>query len=176
MSAFNTYMQRTSNKKQKRIIDMNKKDNERHIYSVELTKRQVEILSQACDRMARLIEGQDFIYQDLMEEAWEKRCKEATGEMMNKEFEGGWRDMRADAEEICKQIKRRFWGLDGNTLNGVNYDDTADILFDIHQVLRHQLWLDRPEDKKSPITVDASEAMRFGSSVLAKINRINNNK
>jgi hypothetical protein len=39
-----------------------------------------------------------------------------------------------------------------------------------------QLWLDRPEDKKSPITVDASEAMRFGSSVLAKINRINNNK
>ena len=56
-------------------------------------------------------------------------------------------------------------------MNGVGYDDTADILFDLHQVLRHQLWLDRPEDKKSHITVDADEAMRFGSEPLAIIER-----
>ena len=52
---------------------------------------------------------------------------------------------------------------------GVGYDEDADVLYDLHQVIRHQLWLDRPDDKKSIATVDASEAMRFGSEPLATI-------
>jgi hypothetical protein len=77
--------------------------------------------------------------------------------------------MRHDAERLCKEIKQRFWGLESNAMYGVHYDDTADVLFDLHQVLRHQLWLDRPETEKSHITVDADEAMRFGSEPLAII-------
>jgi len=34
------------------------------------------------------------------------------------------------------------------------------------------LWLDRPEDKKSPYTVDASEAMPFAQEPLASIEKI----
>lgn len=34
------------------------------------------------------------------------------------------------------------------------------------------LWLDRPEDQKSHITVDAYEAMQYGSEPLAKIKKI----
>lgn len=48
-------------------------------YTIQLTERQVKLLSYTCDRMARLIQGQDWTYQELMEEAWEKRCKEAVG-------------------------------------------------------------------------------------------------
>lgn len=92
--------------------------------------------------------------------------------MMDKEFDGGWYEMRADAEAICNQIKKRFWGCEANAMYGVNYDDTADILFDMHQVLRHQLWLDSPEDQKSHITVDAYEAMQYGSEPLAIIKKI----
>lgn len=33
-------------------------------------------------------------------------------------------------------------------------------------------WLDRPDDEKSNITVDASEAMQFGNEPLAKIEKI----
>jgi hypothetical protein len=62
--------------------------------------------------------------------------------------------------------------LDYCSLYGIRYDDTADILFDIHQCIRHQLWLDRPADKKSNITVDADEAMQVGSEPLAVIKRI----
>ena len=49
---------------------------------------------------------------------------------------------------------------------------TSDVLFDLHQVIRHQLWLNRPEDKKSNYTVDASEAMQFAQEPLATIERI----
>lgn len=147
---------------------MSKKE---HTYTLHLTKRQVEILSYACDRFSRLICGQDWTFQDLFEAAWEKRCKEATGKSMDNEWEGGWQNMRDDAEVMSWEIKRRYWGLERNAMHGVHYDDTADILYDLHQVLRHQLWLDRPEDKKSHITVDASEAMQFGTEPLAKIEK-----
>jgi hypothetical protein len=142
-----------------------------HIYSLELTKRQAELLSYACDQFSRLIEGQDWTYAELFEEAWERRCKEATGKPMDDEFDGGWHIAREDAEMFAKQIKRRFWGLEPCAMFGIHYDDTSDILFDIHQSIRHQLWLDKPEDKKSHITVDADEPMRFGSEPLAKIKR-----
>lgn len=149
----------------------NQKESE-HVYQLEITERQARILSYACDQFSRLICGQDWSYQELFEAAWEKRCKEATGNFMDKEFEGGWYEMRADAEAICKQAKKRFWGCASNAMYGVNYDDTADILFDMNQVLRHQLWLDRPEDQKSHITVDSDEAMQYGSEPLAKIKKI----
>lgn len=142
-----------------------------HIYTLHLTKRQVELLSYACDRFSRLICGQDWTYQELFEQAWEKRCKEATGNMMDKEWQGGWLNMRDDAKVMSEEIKRRYWGLQPNTMYGIHYDDTADILFSLHQVLRHQLWLDRPDDKKSPITVDAEPAMRWGSEPLAIIKK-----
>lgn len=148
----------------------------KHIYKLELTEQQAKVLSYACDQFSRLICGQDWSYQELMEAAWEKRSKEATGEMMPKEFEGGWNKMRQTAETLCKEIKRVFWGLPANTMNGIHYDDTADILFDIHQVIRHQLWLDRPDDKKSRFTVDSDPAMQHGTEPLAKINRIDNKK
>lgn len=145
-------------------------------YTLELTKKQAQLLSYACDQFSRLICGQDWEFQQLMEMAWEKRCKEATGHFMDKYWDGGWDKMRHEAEEICKQIKKRFWGLDYNALYGVHYDDTADILFDIHCVIRHQLWLDRPEDERSAATVDAYKPMAFGNEPLATIKKKNENE
>lgn len=139
------------------------------IYNLQLTEKQARILSYACDRLSRIICGQDRTYQEFMEEAWEKRCKEATGEMMHKEWDGGWHAMRHEAEFLCKQIKKRFWGLESNAMYGVNYDDTSDILFDLHQVIRKQLWLDG--DRKFH-GVDSDTPMRFGSEPLAVIERI----
>lgn len=140
-------------------------------YQITLTKRQVQLLSYVCDQFSRLICGQDWSFQELMEAAWDKRCKEATGKMMDKEWDGGWSDMRSEAKDLCKYIKKRFWGLESNALHGINYDSTSDILWDIHQVLRHQLWLDKPDENKSTITVDASEAMQISDEPLIKIKK-----
>lgn len=142
-------------------------------YNIRVSKRQLELLSYACGQFSRLICGQDWAFQELMEEAWEKRCKEAVGgHGMDKEWDGGWYAMRHDAEAICKQIKKRFWGMEWNAMYGVGYDDTVDILFDLHQVIRKRLWYDRPEHEKSYITVDSDTPMQFGSEPLAKIEKI----
>lgn len=142
----------------------------KHIYQLELTERQARLLSWACDTIARIIEGQDRTYQDMLEAAWEKRCKEATGKMMDDEWDGGWSQMREDAERMCREMKKRFWGLEPNALYGVHYDNNGDTLWDIHQVIRHQLWKDNPN--RQQFTVDASEAHQFGDEPLAYIKRI----
>lgn len=141
-------------------------------YTLHLTKIQAMLLSWACDRIARIIEGQDWTYQEFFEQAWEKRCKEATGNFMDKEWDGGWDNMRHEAEEISKAVKKRFWGCEANTMYGIYYDPSADVLWDVHQVIRHQLWLDRPEEGKSHITVDSDEAMQFGNEPLCKIEKV----
>lgn len=137
-------------------------------YIIEMNERQARLLSWVCDTFPRLIEGQNRAYQDLFESAWEKRCKKATGKMMDEEFEGGWQKMREDAETFCKEIKKRFWDLAPNADYGIHYDDTADILWDMYQCLRFELWKNQPEPK-SHITVDAFPASQFGSEPLIKV-------
>lgn len=137
-------------------------------YIIELNEKQARLLSWALDTFPRLIEGQNRAYQDLFESAWEKRCKKATGKMMDDEFEGGWYEMREDAETFCKKIKKRFWDLAPNADYGIHYDDSADILWDIYQCVRYELWKNRPEPK-SHITVDAFPATQFGKESLCKV-------
>ena len=146
------------------------KNNAEKKYTLEITERQARILSYACDRFSRLIEGQDSSYQELLEEAWERRCKEATGKSMSEDFEGGWYNMRAETEELCRKIKKTYWGLDFNAMYGIHYDDTSDILFDMHQVIRHQLWLDNPN--RQSFTVDGDTPRQYGSEPLATIKNI----
>ena len=137
-------------------------------YIIELTEKQARLLSWALDTLPRLIEGQCFTLQELMESAWAKRCKEATGKMMDEEFEGGWHKMREDAETFCKEIRRRFWDLSPIVNYSVHYDDTADILWDIYQCLRFELWKNQPEPK-SHFAVDALPAHKFGTEPLCKV-------
>ena len=141
-------------------------------YTIELTEKQARLLSWACDTLPRLMQGQSGTLQELFESAWEKRCKNATGHMMDDTWSGGWQAMRDDAEEVVKQVKERFWDRSWNEENGIYYDETADILWDIYQVIRHQLWKDNPDPNKSKWTVDASSAMKYGSEPLAVIKRV----
>lgn len=142
-----------------------------HIYNLQLTERQAKLLSYACNNLSRIIEGQDWTYQEFMEAAWEKRCKEATGKSMDEAWDGGWSEMRAEAEEISKRIKKRFWGCEANAMHGIGYDDTADILFDIHRIIRHQLYIDRGDT--SLATVDSeTPASSIGTEPLAIISKI----
>lgn len=91
---------------------------------------------------------------------------------MDKEWDGGWYDMRADAEAFVCNIKKRFWGLDRFTENGIHYSKTSDIFWQMHEVLRHQLWLDLPEDKKSPMTVDSSPAFQLCDEPLVEVKKL----
>lgn len=145
-------------------------EQDKHLYTLHLTKRQVQLLSRMCDSAARIIMGQDSTYQEFLEMAWEKRCKKATGHSMDGKWDGGWQNMRSEAESVCLYLKKRFWGLESNALNGIHYDDNADIFFDLHRVLRHQLWKENPN--KDRWTVDAEDpTSSIGSEPLARIER-----
>lgn len=48
-------------------------------YTIELTEKQARLLSSAMNSFSRLIVGQDWEYQQLMEAAWCKRCKKERG-------------------------------------------------------------------------------------------------
>lgn len=146
----------------------------KYIYHLELTENQARLLSYACDRFSRLIQGQDGAYQELFEMAWGKRCKEAVGgHGMDKQWDGGWYTMREHAERLCRIIKKRFWGLGSRSLFGIHYDNDADILWDIHRVMRHQFYLDRGDTSIS--TVDSENpTSSIGSEPLAIIRRIDN--
>ena len=76
--------------------------------------------------------------------------------------------MREDAENTCKEIKRRFWNQPFNADYGIHYDDDADIVWDLYQAVRYELWKNRPEPK-SHYTVDAFPATQFGKEPLAKV-------
>jgi len=139
-------------------------------YILHLTRMQVIVLSYACERFARLICGQDWVLRELMESAWEKRSKEATGNPTSLVYDCGWREMRRETDDLCKRIKKRFWGLSDDEYKDIHYDQYADILFDIHQVLKHRIWTEIPEDERW--TCDGNAPMRFGKEPLAKIERV----
>lgn len=145
------------------------KEEKKHIYRLELTERQAKLLSYACDQFMRCIQGQPEAFQQLMEEAWEKRCKEAVGGTgMDKEWNGGWWNMRHQAERLSRLATRWFWGCRQGY--GIYYDDAADIFFDIHRVLRHQFYKDRGDTSKAFVDSE-NPTSSVGSEPLAVIRR-----
>lgn len=137
-------------------------------YIIEMNEHQARMLSWALDTFPRIIQGQDQALQDILESAWEKRCKDATGKMMDDEWDGGWYKMREDAETAVREIRKRFWGQTGGTYNGIHYDEAADLLWSMHTVLRHELWKNRPEPK-SDWTVDAFPGTQYTDDPLIKV-------
>lgn len=145
------------------------KEVKKHIYRLELTERQAKLLSYACDQFMRCIQGQPEAFQQLMEDAWEKRCKEAVGGTgMDKEWNGGWWNMRHQAERLSRLATKWFWGCRQGY--GIHYDDAADIFFDIHRVLRYQFYKDRGDTSKAFVDSE-NPASPIGGEPLAVIRR-----
>lgn len=133
-------------------------------YRMELNKRQLSFISFASDAVSRLICGQ---------------LKAVLPSIFLKAYKHNHPDSTIDEElniidrfkDLCDELKRDFWNKKASENNGIKYDNVADVLYDIHQVARHQLWEDMPEPKFS-YTNDAFEARRTGSEPLIKIDKI----
>lgn len=147
------------------------KQQEQKKYLIEVTENQLRVLSNTCNSYMRLICGQSMDLVALMENAWEKRCKRATGNAMDENWEGGWSNAREEAEAYAQNIRSRFWDCAPTTQNGLRYDDTADILYDLHQVFRNRLYKDMPKEEREQAkwTVMADPPMQFGSEPLAEV-------
>lgn len=130
-------------------------------FTITLNERQLRLLAYACRVTDRLIIGQlDFSLQECCEAAFEKLHKdEEAGEKRE-----GWYAMRFEVEVVMHELRKLCWGLEDGEDNGIGYDDTADVLFDMQRVMQHALWLEKDPKKRSNITTDAFEhTIPFGS-------------
>lgn len=143
-------------------------DADERLFTLTLNKRQLELLSKASDCHSRNICGQlDVGLEEVIENAIARTYDTA-------DF-----DTRHGISEKVKmllcEVKSLVWDLGPGTNKGVKYDDGADILFDIHQVIRHHLWKIKPEPKYH-YTNDAADATIFGSQPAITIKTLSRNE
>lgn len=140
-------------------------------FTITLNERQLRLLAYACRVTDRLIIGQlDFSLQECCEAAFEKLYK---GKEAGKVGSNEWHAMRFEVEEAIRRLRKLCWGVEPNWNNGIGYDNTADILFDMQKVMEYALWLEKDPEKRLNITRDAFEHTRpIGSEKNIKVNKI----
>lgn len=135
-------------------------------YKLILNERQLIAISSACEIVCRLKSGQ-----------WSMAVESCEDERGNHLFD--W-DLVKQIEDI---IKPRM-GLEYNQSWGIGKNESADILWDIHQVLRHQISWDRAREQghvsqegnarnwSKMWGVSYDEPMQFSKEPLLKIEKI----
>lgn len=146
-------------------------------YQIEVTERQLQLLSYACEKADRQIIGQlGLSLEDDCLDAWEREYKKENNiKGALRTFPEEWYDVRAKVEKHIDELRQLCWKCDKFHYYGINYDSHADTLFDLHRVFRHALWKERPAGQRSNITVDSENPMDYGTygeEPLAKILKV----
>lgn len=131
-------------------------------YTLTLTEHQLELINDACETCARAAMGQ---VGDML-----RYCRDRQGQPIY-----NWELMQA-VEDLVKP----HMGLARNESLGVGHMAEADILWDLHQVLRHRLAWDRaaaegrvasggPRNWAEMVAHDYDEPLAYGSEPLATV-------
>lgn len=131
-------------------------------YTLTITEEHLKLLSEITDKMARVIVGQlDYGIGEEVDAA-----------IARHRSDGKWND---DFYEISKQAKvyldmlhTMCWDQAPSTRYGVHYSKKSDALWDMHEVLRHQMWKENPD--RSKMTVDSDKPFHWNKEIpLIKI-------
>lgn len=146
--------------KDERMIE----DADKRLFCMELNKRQLQYLSDACESHSRNICGQlDVGLEEAIESAIQKTYPTATFDTRH--------EIRDKVRMLLYEIKSLVWNLGPGSNKGIRYDEKSDVLFDIHQVIRHFLWKINPGPKMSCCN-SAYPAHNWGNEPLVNINTI----
>lgn len=111
-------------------------------YQIEVTERQLQLLSYACEKADRQIIGQLGIsLENDCLDAWEREYKKENnikGALRTLPEE--WYDVRAKVEKHIDELRQLCWKCDKIHYYGINYDSHADTLFDLHRVCSVMLY------------------------------------
>ena len=140
-------------------------------YTITLNETQLKTLEWVTEGAARTIMGQlDMFVQDCAERAWERDHR--TPEHPSGILADGWHDMRHQLEQHLDDIRKLCWAQDRHTMYGIHYDDKADELWDMHQVLRKFRYdhiFGDDERKTMRMTVMADAPLKTSAQPLIKI-------
>lgn len=134
-----------------------------------LTGHQVGILRNVCEQASRLRCGQlDFTLEMELMAAYTRRYQNDDEKLKL-------------ARDVHEQIRNTFaylhtlcWALPVNSDHGLNYDDDADILWDMYQVLRHRLWKEAHPNPtvEDRLNVASDIPLRTGNSPMITLKKI----
>lgn len=132
-----------------------------------LDTSQMKLLRKACEQAARLIAGQlDYSLVDELVQAYEKSYNDNAEKLK-------------DTEKIRRLVTQEFnklhtlcWDLPVNANHGMNYDNNSDILWDMYQVIRYQLWNDTPKGKDNLWCVSADPPMQTGKEKFILVEKV----
>ena len=80
-------------------------------------------------------------------------------------------ELKEKLEDLLYQLKKLCWNQSKNASYGVNYSDYSDMLIDMYEVIRHELW--KEDDKRLNYTVDAYPAHHWnGNEPLIKVEKL----
>lgn len=104
-------------------------------FIIELNEHQLNTLQYATEALSRIICGQlSNSFQDICEQAWERDHK--TPEHPHGICAEGWSEMRVELEQHLNEIRKLCWNQGRGTYYGIHYNDNADELWDMYQVIR----------------------------------------
>lgn len=144
-------------------------------YTIEVSEHQLWLLEHCCEEYARMLVGQDMVFRDLFEQAWDREvCKPQNLDTTGKEF---W-DMREEVETAVYRLKTLCFNMSRNGNWGIGHHPDADCLFDMYHTFMHQRWKDMDADSKEMMrnTVMSDVPSRYGSEELPIVKRIDNEK
>ena len=133
------------------------------MYRVTFTEKQLRLVNTALEEWFRLRLGQCW---DLMDDLCE-RGYDLTKE--NPQFDEAFANYlgkRNALKPVMETVLRQ--ALCESTVK----TDLDNLAIEMWQTIRHQFWLERPDDRKSTWTVDASPALKTTDEPLISIERI----
>lgn len=99
-----------------------------HQYTITLNKDQLILLEFASEFAMRTIVGQlDTYFQEICDNAWEKE---------HKSVDVNWSLMNDQLSSYINDIRQLCWNQRCGEFHGIGYNEKADALFDMYQVLR----------------------------------------
>lgn len=131
-------------------------------FTITCNEKQLGLLMNACEDMARLRCGQMYLgpLQDLLAEMYETTHGGAS-----------FLDIRAELEDDMKELQRKYFNCSPGGHYGIGFDGKADIFWDMYQVLRYAKFLSEPisERERKMWFTCSDKPMQFGSEPLMKV-------
>lgn len=109
-------------------------------YKIELTEKQLRLLSFVLDKYPRITAGQLNIgLEDILVEAGTRHTNKDNIVIID------------EVKEVIDDLRLKFWNQKGGAYNGVGYSEEYNIMTDMHQMMRYVLFLNSGRKRKGMV-------------------------
>jgi len=129
-------------------------------HTIEVTDKQLELLSMACEFTSRFICGQTGTFN------WPYQAMHNSVLDMN---DPNWCQIRDAVDKHMDDVKKLVWNMEPSAHYGVGFHPDSDTLWDMYTAMRHELWKMRNPNGSENFTVDSRPPMECGPEPLISI-------